>query len=188
MFDRVCWSSCLSATATVFDDDTWTGQRLCESIRTEFKRLFSRLELGSDVNTIRYDVVGLHATLWASLKTMTVCLWCLQGRPEHAMTCGHASCGSCVAAFASPTSRPYIFYVHKCPLCLRRAGCWFRNKPPTAAPCLLSLDGGGIKIVVAIRLMIKLQSGLGPHERLQDYFDIVVGTSAGKMKSKIFVH
>jgi predicted patatin/cPLA2 family phospholipase len=51
--------------------------------------------------------------------------------------------------------------------------------PPTVDPNILAIDGGGIRGIVALILLKRLQSALGSDVR--DYFEYIAGTSVGAM-------
>lgn len=51
--------------------------------------------------------------------------------------------------------------------------------PPTAAGCLLSIDGGGTRGVATLEFLDILQDILGPHCPIQKLFDLAFGTSSG---------
>lgn len=52
-------------------------------------------------------------------------------------------------------------------------------KPPTAGIRILTIDGGGIRGVVPLEFMRKLQDKVGPDCPIQDLFDLAFGTSSG---------
>jgi hypothetical protein len=184
IFARIYESTCVSAVAHVFGKDNIVGQHLCKNIKNNFMHLFTYIEAGETATAVRKMITKPYAGHWASLRTTTTCLWCLDLPPEHVLSCGHALCESCVAGTASPTPYPYTFHPKICPLCLEQARGYIRTKPPSVAPCLLSIDGGGIKVVWGIEILKKLDASLGPYERLQDYFHFVGGTSAGEFQSQ----
>uniref|UniRef100_A0A0B7KPB2 PNPLA domain-containing protein n=1 Tax=Bionectria ochroleuca TaxID=29856 RepID=A0A0B7KPB2_BIOOC len=51
--------------------------------------------------------------------------------------------------------------------------------PPTAAPRVLSLDGGGIRGLASLQFLQVLQDLVGLPYPIQYHFDIVYGTSSG---------
>jgi hypothetical protein len=55
-------------------------------------------------------------------------------------------------------------------------------KPPTAGVSLLSMDGGGIRGIVSIESLALVQSAFGSLCKIQDMFDMVFGTSAGRLE------
>ena len=70
-----------------------------------------------------------------------------------------------------------------CHLDAAKAELTVQLKPPNAGPCLLSIDGGGDRGVVALKLLVAVQKCLGTAYPLQDYFDFGAGTSSGKYLS-----
>lgn len=58
-------------------------------------------------------------------------------------------------------------------------------KPPTAAGCILTIDGGGVRGVIALECLDIIQNALGPGCELQDLFDLAIGTSSGKLRYSI---
>jgi patatin-like phospholipase/acyl hydrolase len=54
-----------------------------------------------------------------------------------------------------------------------------REELATINPCVLSIDGGGIKGCIALAFWSTLQEALDPNIPLQGYFDLFVGTSSG---------
>ncbi|MCJ1473164.1 hypothetical protein MMC13_001815 [Lambiella insularis] len=52
-------------------------------------------------------------------------------------------------------------------------------KPPTAGVNILSIDGGGIRGVIPLEFLNRLQKVLGPDCPVQDLFDLALGTSSG---------
>ncbi len=117
---------------------------------------------------------------WSRLRSNSTCLSCLRRRPEHTLTCGHALCDICVQLFGSvKPSVGYQYHVQSCPLC--GAGSLLVTlKPPTAGIRILAIDGGGIRGVVPLEFLQKLQDTIGPGCAVQDLFDLAFGTSSGK--------
>jgi len=56
-----------------------------------------------------------------------------------------------------------------------------RLKPPTAGLRIMTLDGGGVAGIISMRFVDLLQKSLGSNCRIQDLFDLIVGTSVGKL-------
>ncbi len=57
-----------------------------------------------------------------------------------------------------------------------------RLKPRCAGVRILTLDGGGIRGIIELALLEKLHSRIGLDVPLQDFFDLVMGTSTGKLE------
>jgi predicted patatin/cPLA2 family phospholipase len=66
-----------------------------------------------------------------------------------------------------------------CQICETRASIEVVLTPPTVDPNILTIDGGGIRGIVALVLLKRLQTALGSDVR--DYFEYIAGTSAGAM-------
>jgi predicted acylesterase/phospholipase RssA len=52
-------------------------------------------------------------------------------------------------------------------------------KPPTAGTRILSLDGGGVRGIVELTILQQIERELGGGLYIQDFFDLIVGTSTG---------
>lgn len=128
---------------------------------------------------IRKALTAEKAHLWALIKSGTTCLFCIARNAQSTLPCGHVICNTCVRIFGCRSRGAEYFYLPSCILCLSHLDYTLRLKPPTANPRLLSIDGGGIKGVVALELLIALERALGPSQSFQDYFDMVIGTSSG---------
>lgn len=116
-------------------------------------------------------------------QTNFTCLSCLLRQPEKRLQCGHALCDTCVRTFGSSVSNGlHVFGFDTCPLC----GCQhsrgnFELIPPTAGIRILTLDGGGVRGIVTLVILKRLEEQLIASLGLpiQSYFDFVCGTSAG---------
>jgi patatin-like phospholipase/acyl hydrolase len=60
------------------------------------------------------------------------------------------------------------------------AGIQIDIKPPTFAPTLLSIDGGGVRGIGSLEFLRQLEAELGSARPIQDYFEAVFATSAGE--------
>ena len=118
---------------------------------------------------------------WSRLRSNRTCLSCLRRPPEHTLTCGHALCDVCVQLFGS--IRPSVghqYRVQDCPLC-GGGSLVVALKTPTAGIRVLAIDGGGIRGVIPLEFLSKLQNIIGPECAVQDLFDLAFGTSSGKL-------
>ncbi|KAK0866001.1 hypothetical protein LTR87_015181 [Friedmanniomyces endolithicus] len=61
----------------------------------------------------------------------------------------------------------------------RRTHLLIRLKPPTAGVRVLSVDGGGVRGIIPLEFLHLLQRSFGSSCRIQDLFDLALGTSAG---------
>nr|XP_001393324.2 hypothetical protein ANI_1_2628074 [Aspergillus niger CBS 513.88] len=135
------------------------------------------------------DVIPLalhvqHLTEWRAiferLHSNRTCLGCLLCRPQHPLPCGHALCDRCIERYGRPAPRrESAFVVETCPLCQAPCVTSVVLLPPTAAVRALAVDGGGVRGVIPIRILLGLQLILGPKCSLPGLIDVAFGTSAG---------
>ncbi|KAM0714547.1 hypothetical protein Q7P37_009843 [Cladosporium fusiforme] len=114
------------------------------------------------------------------LSSVEFCLFCLASRPQHTLKCGHTMCEDCLRRFAHPQAgRESCLLLTTCMMCQTRCQLRVQLKPLTAGVRILSIDGGGVRGVVPLQFLCLLNSVLGSTDRLQDFFDLAFGTSAG---------
>ncbi|KAL4744518.1 acyl transferase/acyl hydrolase/lysophospholipase [Aspergillus terricola var. indicus] len=144
-------------------------QRPCiTALRTCYTELFQAM------NIARYQ------GYWIPVRSTKTCFWCLRRDPEHPQGCGHMICDACVETFgkkAYQTNHEYT--VVECILCGKSSQLVVRLKPPTAAPRILSIDGGGPRGVIPLENLEILQEIVGPELAVPDFFDLYMGTSSG---------
>jgi len=114
-----------------------------------------------------------------------VCFGCLARPPERRLPCGHSFCEICLEVFGEPCQdEPYTFNVAECMVCSAR----FEKvnvyiQPPTAGARILTVDGGGVRGVVALTSLVRLEDTIcqivGVRLPIQKYFDLAIGTSSG---------
>ena len=119
-----------------------------------------------------------HYQFFTSIYDDNVCLSCLTAKPEHALSCGHSICKICIHNFGIPTG-PYRYILQNCILCNKNIAFRIALKPPTAGVRVLCIDGGGIRGVVPLLVLREVESSIGLPCKLQEHFDLVVGTSSG---------
>ncbi|KAI1103045.1 FabD/lysophospholipase-like protein [Jackrogersella minutella] len=117
-----------------------------------------------------------------SFISYSACLCCLRELPECALPCGHVLCFPCVQIYGTRTSRTTI-EISRCPLHVRDVIAnppWvISTKPRYAGSRVLCLDGGGIRGVIELQVLIELENVLGPDLPIQLFFDLIVGTNTG---------
>ncbi|KAM7215074.1 hypothetical protein V8F06_009528 [Rhypophila decipiens] len=124
------------------------------------------------------------------LVSNATCFACIRNIPEHVLPCAHALCRSCVQSFGeqvggSRLGGSGIFELHRCPLLHPNNRSWegqpvrIRFKPRDAGVRVLCLDGGGIRGIVELTILHAIEKELGGFMRVQDCFDLIVGTSSG---------
>jgi len=132
-----------------------------------------------------------HHEVWKAIKSNKTCLACLQSVPDHVLACGHSYCGRCVQDLVGTPSRSYesAFELSECVLCgggSRSTPKKVRLKPRCAGVRLLSLDGGGVRGIVELGVLLAIQKDIGLEVPIGELFDLVVGTSTGKRREGPF--
>lgn len=137
----------------------------------------------TDVNAVERHADSLRQLrpLFAKLRSHKSCMCCLLRAPEKVLPCGHAICDLCTRAFGSSLGEDkHSFRFDQCPLCGEACRVIFQLIPLTAGMRVLSLDGGGVRGVVSLMFLKRLDELIAKFELpLRDYFDFVCGTSAG---------
>ena len=150
-------------------------------------QILSKYRTGSaTVNNIHQTVLKRYAEKWVGRECQTTCLACCSRTPQCRLECGHSFCDACFKLHGEPSPldcRDWL--VPRCFLCqtqfvqTRR----LRLHPPTAGVGILCLDGGGVRGVVSTTILELLQERIGLDIPIQEYFQQVVGISAGSCLS-----
>ena len=109
---------------------------------------------------------------------------------EKVVACGHALSDSCIKFFGTRLRTEKNSYESpECVLCdVNYQKAVFRFVPPTASIRRLSVDGSGVKGIIPLMFLQHIDSLLAPLGLpVQDYFDLVFGTSAGAFEGPEFV-
>ncbi|KAI1388650.1 uncharacterized protein F4822DRAFT_437371 [Hypoxylon trugodes] len=117
----------------------------------------------------------------------SVCYACLFGHPEYTLPCGHVLCLDCVREFDESSlleKYPGMSIHRHCVLCASTGGenlwpCVFQYRPELSGIRLLSLDGGGVRGIIQLRILQRLEEFIGLDIPLGELFDFMIGTSAG---------
>lgn len=157
---------------------------LVNFIQERFIALFSQMIIsGKSALQIHRETIEALKINWTLIKTDEICLFCICRMPENPLTCGHAMCDTCVRSVGVENlTFDCQYQIESCPLC-SQGRLMVGLKPPTAGLRILSLDGGGVKGKITIAIISQLQDILGDTWRIQDLFDVVYGTSVGKIRS-----
>lgn len=160
-----------------------SAEVILKALLAEMEVLHGRLVDGGTTSALMH-LEALRAAALHTHQSNTVCLCCHLRKPEHPMDCGHAMCQTCVRTFGrivttgiAPTDS---WRLPSCPICGTRLIMPIRIKPPTAGIRVLSVDGGGVKGIVPLQLLFRLQELAGLDCPMQHLFDLVYGTSIGK--------
>ena len=120
-----------------------------------------------------------HRQAFTKIKSNDLCYGCFLQPFEYRLSCQCSLCTRCCNVFGAEQGVPTVLAFQKCPLCQAKYELTARLRvpPPTAGYRLLELDGGGVKGIVQISALKKLQEQTGLS--IAKLFDMVSGTSAG---------
>ncbi|KAK4218924.1 hypothetical protein QBC37DRAFT_164801 [Rhypophila decipiens] len=112
------------------------------------------------------------------------CLACLSNTPTNMLPCRpkqHGICNDCIRRYSGSRRHHSVIEISECPLgCQLEKKPWtIRVKPKTAGARILVLDGGGIRGIVELAILNEIEKTIGLGIKIQDLFDLVVGTSTG---------
>ena len=118
-----------------------------------------------------------YKSFFEKTTSLSICLMCCVAMCEVHLPCGCAICETCCSVL-SDESR--LLELIDCPLCCREWDISYKIRlpPVTAGPRILALDGGGVRGIVQLTVLAHVSKKLGI--KLRAFFDLVVGTSAGK--------
>lgn len=141
-------------------------------------------------NTELTTALETHGQMWSRQNSQAawirklsnhICPFCLHRPSEHALQCQHIICDTCVARKGELLmSREYFYAIRRCPLCQTPSTLEVQLKPPTAGVRIATFDGGGVRGVLLLRILYALQKKMGVENPVQDFIDLLFGTSAGK--------
>ena len=125
-----------------------------------------------------FTVVGTADRIFSHAS----CFCCLMEVPEHPLPCGHVLCAACVHTYGK-SSYKCVVEMSYCPLHMEETR-WtkphiIKFKHKGAGTRVLCLDGGGIRGIVELEVLRAIEQALGGEIPVQDFFDLIVGTSTG---------
>ena len=159
-------------------------QSIYQSLERQLQVLFDDLSAGVFANARElhlHQMVELRPYL-SEIRSHKTC-FCLFQTPEKVFSCGHAICDTCVRCLGERCKEEkHIFRFMKCPFCgIKNERSPIGLIPPTAGIRVLSLDGGGMRGIIELIFLHRIEEVL---EEIQipvlDNFDFACGTSAGK--------
>ncbi|OAP64551.1 hypothetical protein AYL99_00523 [Fonsecaea erecta] len=156
------------------------------------------------VGTFSSEDFRQPTALWSTVRSNMTCFACLQYAPDHVLPCGHGFCEDCVKDFGTVLpQRSYHYALDECVLCGTTAAQWHEQRNKRAAALgrlpepplpqsqvarlsprcggirVITLDGGGIRGIVELALIQKIEQRTGLGLPIAEFFDLVVGTSTG---------
>jgi hypothetical protein len=125
---------------------------------------------------------------WKRTFLNKICLSCLAEPPDFTLNCGHAICCSCVKVFGRQQHQDTVYHLDFCLLCgegnqTELPFARIQLKPDRAGVRILAIDGGGVRGVISARILQMLEDEIGLNLPLFHFFDLVLGTSSGKLQS-----
>ncbi|KAG0124876.1 hypothetical protein HOY82DRAFT_617347 [Tuber indicum] len=134
-----------------------------------------------------YHLMGLKRERGPINKPITdmVCFVCLARFPERKLPCGHSFCEICLEVFGERCKvQPYTISIGECMICFARFnGVRVHIKPLTAGARILTVDGCGIRGVMALSSLIRLEAAIfrivGVELPIRECFDLAIGPSSG---------
>jgi len=155
-------------------------KKFLRDIESDFSSLFDRLD-SEDAKSIHAARLKELAPYLKDTKCNRSCFCCLFNSPEKVLDCGHALCDICVRSFGIREQGLHTYALLSCNVCQSsHSSRRFTFIPPTAGVRLLSIDGGGVRGIIPLVVLQRLERDfafLGCP--LRDHFDLTVGTSSG---------
>jgi len=153
-------------------------------VEKHFVRTVERLvQESTTAAEIHRENLRHHKAIWSSIQSSSTCLSCLCRRPQYGLYCGHIICENCVVVLGECCENdPWVFKIKQCPLCeaVMSEEVTIRTHPPTAGVGVLCIDGGGIRGLVPLKLMKRIQDQIGLPIPFQRFIKVAFGISSGK--------
>lgn len=183
LFQALYYKACLAAISsyTAYPD---IQNSFMSVVLDEYRRAFIELiKLNISAKELHRQTLSFHHTHLAGIKSHRSCFSCFIRMPEKVLACGHALCDPCIKIFGHRSRLEKNTYaLPECVICgVSYQNAVFQFVPPTAGIRVLSIDGGGVRGVVPLMFLNHLDTLLTPMCcSINDCFDFVCGTSAGK--------
>ena len=163
----------------VFNEYT-TKEHLLKLLELTFSKLHLNMDFNSSYSSLQLHSFNLqlHYQFFTSIYDDNVCLSCLTSKPDHTLSYGHLICEICIYNFGI-LIESYTYILQNCILCNRNITFKISLKPPTAGIQVLCIDSGGIRGVVPLLALREVEKTIRLPCKLQEHFDLVVGTSSG---------
>ena len=181
VFSALYQPLCLDGIEDYAQSEEASCQSLCSDINTHLARMFSEMK-NSDKKAaaMHAEFLRCNTRYFSPFRLTRDCLYCLQRNPEHVLECGHTLCDTCVSIFGeSVQGKEYRWKINTCLLCLSRSHFQARLLPPTCGARLISIDGGGSRVIIPLTYLDALEDTMGLSYPIQENFDFGIGTSSG---------
>ena len=163
----------------VFNEYT-TKEHLLKLLELTFSKLHLNMDFNSSCSSLQLHSFNLqlHYQFYISICDDNVCVSCLTSKPADTLSYGHRICEICIYNFGI-LIESYNYILQNCILCNKNITFKISPKPPMAGIQVLCMDGGGIRGVVPLLALREVEKPIGLPCKLQEHFDLVVGTSSG---------
>lgn len=131
---------------------------------------------------------GLPSLAEKTARGLFLCFFCLRDVPAQLLPCNHVICEHCVRALVhchsfSCDNDKRLVSLRQCPLHhetkIFEPAPQLQLKPCFSGVRVLTLDGGGVRGLIQLKLLQAVQSELGGHIPIQRFFDLIGGASTG---------
>lgn len=135
------------------------------------------------------DLYNLVPT--ADFRRLPSCVWCMQNFATESLSCGHWICSSCVVGIGERSEDDdRVFSIELCDQHPRGGERLdppfeFLDLPRSVGRRLLSLDDGGVRGILQLEILARIQNELGNDILVQDCFDIIGGTGIGGINALV---
>jgi hypothetical protein len=180
VFRTLFYNVCYTAHRNVYSTKELATKQ-CERIETRFCALFQYMVSNGlkSADTHRENLED-QQKYWGWLRSNSTCLLCVRRSPEHILSCGHSICDQCTQIYGKASlGKEEEYIVPHCILCGAAKDLIVQLKPPTSAPRVVSIDGGGPRGIIPLENLDILQGLLGSDLPLCDMIDLTVGCSSG---------
>lgn len=124
----------------------------------------------------------------------STCYGCLSGQhqAEYRLPCGHVICEICLKELdqSPPDGQFSETIIHnECVICADSSAVgWpyqIQVRPDLTGLRVLSLDVGGVRGILELIILRRLENLIGLELGLGNFFDLIIGTSAGKLGNPV---
>lgn len=138
---------------------------------------------GKSSAEIHTENIKRYSDQWRKIQSDSTCLTCLRRTPQYKLQCGHSVCHTCVKNFGDLNSDdPWILENWECFLCntLFSEAAMIKDHPLTAGAGVLCIDGGGIRGIVPLMMLKRIQERIGLPIPFQTFIKVAFGISSGE--------
>ncbi len=120
------------------------------------------------------------------VSNLPTCFWCFRHDPTEILPCGHGVCPDSLVNICDRNPTEPDPRIIRCSSCNLHGVPRDFGQPPSylvlpqhVGRRILTLDGGGVRGLIELRILAAVEKRLGGKIPIQAFFDLVGGTSAG---------